>query len=255
MNAGDTSRKPLPAAREDSGPLAEGLDALQAGIHHRFDRVKLLQTALRHSSAANERPGEGESNERLEFLGDAALQLAVSSALYEQFSEASEGQLSRLRSRLVQEKTLARAARRLGVDRAVALGRGEEAQGGRTRDALLADALEAMLGAVFLDAGFKAAKASALAILAPDWPSAVEAERPKDYKSRLQELTQERYKARPTYSLAGTSGPEHDLRFTARAELEGVFSLTAEGTSLRKAEQTAARLALELLESDRGWRE
>jgi len=225
------------------------LTGLQECIHHRFDQVKLLETALTHSSYANEQEGNAD-NERLEFLGDAVLELCVSEEGFKRFPEAPEGQLTRIRSQLVKEMSLAAIARELELDRHVLLGRGEEQQGGRDRDALLADALEAILGAVFLDAGFEAAKAVILRIFENRWPEPSSLTEVKDYKSRLQEVAQERFRDRPIYVLSGTRGPEHEKIFIVDATLPTGEVFRGEGTGVKRAEQEAARQALVFLKDE-----
>ena len=219
---------------------------LQECIHHRFDQVKLLETALTHSSYANEQECNAD-NERLEFLGDAVLELCVSEEGFRRFPDAPEGQLTRIRSQLVKEKSLAAIARDLGLSRHVLLGRGEEQQGGRDRDALLADAFEAVMGAVFLDGGFETARNVILRIFDGRWPEPASLTEAKDYKSRLQEVAQERFRDRPVYVLAGTSGPEHEKVFIVDATLPGGEVFRGEGTSVKRAEQEAACMALDFL--------
>ncbi|MUM76695.1 ribonuclease III [Pseudodesulfovibrio sp. F-1] len=220
---------------------------LQQSIHHRFAQVKLVRAALTHSSYANEQEGDGD-NERLEFLGDAVLELCVSEEGYRRFPDAPEGQLTRIRSQMVKEKSLAAIARELGLHRHILLGRGEELQGGRDRDALLADAFEALMGAVFLDGGFEAARRTILHIFKNRWPRPEMLPETKDYKSRLQEVAQERFRDRPVYMLAGTSGPEHEKIFMVDAALPTGEVFRGISTSVKRAEQEAARLALETLE-------
>ncbi len=219
---------------------------LQNCIHHRFEQVKLLATALTHSSYANEQDRDGD-NERLEFLGDAVLELCISEEGYRRFPCAPEGQLTRIRSQLVKEKSLASIARELELHRYVRLGKGEEQQGGRDRDALLADTFEALLGAVFLDGGFEVAKATVLRIFDDKWPEKAMLPETKDYKSRLQEVSQERFRDRPVYVLAGTSGPEHEKIFEVDVTLPTGNIFRGSDTSVKRAEQNAARLALEYL--------
>jgi len=220
---------------------------LQQSIHHRFAQVKLVRTALTHSSYANEQEGDGD-NERLEFLGDAVLELCVSEEGYRRFPDAPEGQLTRIRSQMVKEKSLAAIARELGLHRHILLGKGEELQGGRDRDALLADAFEALMGAVFLDGGFEAARRTILHVFENRWPRPEMLPETKDYKSRLQEVAQERFRDRPVYMLAGTSGPEHEKIFMVDAVLPAGEVFRGISTSVKRAEQEAARLALEALE-------
>lgn len=223
---------------------------VQERIHHRFRQVKHIAQALTHSSWANEHDQLGEDNERLEFLGDAVLDLIVSQEALIRYPEAPEGQLTRLRSALVKEKTLAELALDLELDRRMRLGRGEEAQGGRQRTSLLADALEALVGAVFLDAGFDVARRVALSLYETLWPDEVGGGVSKDHKSRLQETTQKLYGERPVYVLKDSSGPEHEKVFTVEVTLPGGRVFRAKGTSLKKAEQAAARMALKELGRD-----
>jgi ribonuclease-3 len=224
--------------------MDEILTTVQEDIHYRFRQVKLLELALSHSSWANERGCPGESNERLEFLGDAVLELCVSQEIYQRYEDADEGLLTKVRSRLVKTSTLAEVARSLGLDRSICLGRGEETQGGRERDGLLADSLEALFGAVFLDGGFDAARELILRLLEPRFPETASAPPAKDYKSRLQEITQETHRERPVYVLAESSGPEHSKVFAVEVILPDGQRFRAEGGSLKKAEQSAAGQAL-----------
>lgn len=227
--------------------MDENLTTVQADIHYRFGQVKLLELALAHSSWANEQGRPEASNERLEFLGDAVLELCVSEEAYRRYPEADEGLLTKLRSRLVKTSTLAGVARGIGLDRRLMLGRGEEGQGGRERDSLLADALEALFGAVFLDGGFAEARRLVLGLLDPLWPESPTLPGGKDWKSRLQELTQERDRERPVYALVESSGPEHHKVFEVEVSLPDGRRFRATGQSLKKAEQAAAQRALQVL--------
>lgn len=227
--------------------MTQNLDTLQKVISHRFSQVKHLETALTHSSFANEHEEAQQDNERLEFLGDAVLELGVSEMLYERSPEAPEGELTRMRARLVSEPALAALARELGLDELLRLGRGEEMQGGRTRDALLADAFEAVLGAVFLDGGYEAARAAVRGIYASRLPAPGETRRIKDAKSRLQELTQKNFRERPVYTLLASNGPDHAKVFEVELTLPDGTRLHASGATVKKAEQDAAAKALALL--------
>ncbi|MDR2050584.1 MAG: ribonuclease III [Deltaproteobacteria bacterium] len=219
------------------------LEQLQANIHYTFRQVKFLLSALTHSSYSNEAPQAGGHNERLEFLGDAVLELCISELLYHNFVEAREGELTFMRSRLVSQPALAALAREIKLDEHLLLGRGEEVQGGRTRDALLSDAFEAVLGAVFLDGGFDEARRVIAALFLPGLRAARSALPDKDYKSSLQELTQKIFQDRPVYVLRGSSGPEHAKRFEVALTLPDGRSYVAEGSSVKKAEQAVAALA------------
>ncbi|NDY58424.1 ribonuclease III [Desulfovibrio sulfodismutans] len=224
--------------------MKDALRKLQTDIGHDFSDHAILETALTHSSHANESANPSEHNERLEFLGDAVLELCVSEELFSRFPQAPEGALTLLRSKLVSEPALAELARKCDLDRCIRLGKGEESQGGRQRDSLLSDALEAIFAAVFLDGGFEAARRSIRKIFSGMWPESLVEPKSKDYKSRLQELTQKRYKARPVYSLADSRGPEHEKLFEVRLILPDGHEVTASGSSVKKAEQMAAKKAL-----------
>ncbi|WP_319541018.1 ribonuclease III [uncultured Pseudodesulfovibrio sp.] len=224
-------------------------DELQDCIHHRFGQVKFLEIALTHSSFANEQE-VNQDNERLEFLGDAVLELCISEEGFKRYPYAAEGQLTRIRSQLVKEQSLAAIARDLKLDKYIRLGRGEELQGGRDRDALLADALEAVLGAVFMDGGFGVAKKTILNIFEDQWPEEAMLPETKDYKSKLQEVAQERFRERPIYALAGTSGPEHEKLFMIDVTLPEGEVFRGIGTSVKRAEQESARFALEFLSEE-----
>ena len=222
---------------------------LQRGIPYRFGQVKLLTAAMTHSSFANEQQDGTEHNERLEFLGDAVLELCISAELYQRFPDTREGDLTAMRSRLVNQDTLAALARKIGLDQAIILGKGEEAQGGRDRDSLLSDAFEALLGAIYLDGGFEAAQSVVCGLFSGNWPERSGRVKSKDGKSRLQEVTQQLFKARPIYALLGSEGPEHDKVFTVRLDLPDGTVYVAEGSSVKRAEQTAAHMALAKLDS------
>jgi len=224
--------------------MSTPLQALEHALGHVFLRSDLLVTALTHSSWANERGDAMRHNERLEFLGDAVLELCVTEVLFARFPDAPEGELTQLRSQLVNETSLAELARKLSLDVYVLVGKGEENQGGRERPALLSDVFEAVIGAIFLDAGYEAARAVLSRIFDPVWPAKPAAPKPKDYKSRLQEYTQKVHKARPVYTLLGSDGPEHDKLFQVRLTLPDGQEVTAIEKSVKKAEQMAAKLAL-----------
>lgn len=224
------------------------LERFQRGIPHQFSQVKLLHAAMTHSSYANEQQSDVEHNERLEFLGDAVLELCVSEELFVRFPDTREGELTAMRSRLVNQESLAALARGIGLDKKMILGKGEEAQGGRERDSLLSDAFEALLGAVFLDGGYAAARKMVQTLFADRWPAQSAKVKNKDGKSRLQEVTQHLYKERPVYSLISSVGPEHDKVFTVHLTLPDNTVFMAEGSSVKRAEQTAALAALAHLE-------
>lgn len=220
------------------------LDGLQEILGHRFSDRGLLRTALTHSSWVNEHHCAEEHNERLEFLGDAVLELTISSELFTRFPTAREGDMTRLRSSLVNTHVLATLARSVLLDKILRLGRGEENQGGRNRDALLADTLEAVLGAVYLDGGFSGARDVIARLYEGRWPERADRTRRKDFKTRLQEATQRTSQGLPTYVLESSTGPEHARTFLVRVDLPDGRRFFATGGSVKRAEQEAARCAL-----------
>ncbi|MEF8822728.1 MAG: ribonuclease III [Desulfohalobiaceae bacterium] len=224
------------------------LEEIQERIGYQFRDKDLLQTALIHSSYANEYNNTLQHNERLEFLGDAVLELIISEALYTKYPQTREGDLTRMRARLVSEPALADMSRRLGLQDHFYLGRGEEIQGGRERDAILCDTLESILGAVFLDSGFERVKQVILRLFGDMWPSHIRAQLRKDAKSKLQEITQKEYQERPKYFLVDSFGPEHAKTYRVELTLPDGSTRTAEASSLKKAEQLAAEKALQDLQ-------
>lgn len=220
----------------------------EANIHYHFGQVKLIETALTHTSAANEVNKCAEHNERLEYLGDAVLELCISEILYFLHPEAREGELTAIRSRLVNQQSLAKIARTLHLDEVLLLGKGEEAQGGRKKDTILSDAFEALLGAIFLDGGFDAAKIFVQRTFSEQLQEKVIKEKQQDYKSKLQEVTQRLFKDRPLYRLEGSVGPEHDKVFSVILVLPNGATIEASGSSVKRAEQRAAQKALSFLE-------
>ncbi|MGB8992441.1 MAG: ribonuclease III [Desulfobaccales bacterium] len=225
------------------------LEGLAQRLGYRFKNLGLLEQALRHSSYAHENPGSGPSNEQLEFLGDAVLALAVSSLLLDRFPLSSEGDLSRARAALVNARQLATLARHLDLGPHLLLGRGEERQAGREKPSLLADALEAVLAAVYLDGGLKAA-----ALLTEGWftPLLQSTQPWQDFKTSLQELTQARHKVSPSYHLMAESGPGHARHFQVEVRLKDVPLARGEGCSKKRAEQVAAHRALDILQGEGG---
>lgn len=223
-------------------------DWIQKHIHYRFQQVKHLETALTHSSYANEAGDQREHNERYEFLGDAVLELCVTRHLFDLFPEEREGELTKLRARLVSKPALARLAKELSLDTFLLLGKGEESQGGRERPSLLSNVFEAVLGAVYLDGGFDAARGWVETVYARHWPGTPQARAQRDNKSLLQELTQQLYKARPVYALLDSQGPEHEKIFEVLLTLPDGREVRASGSSMKKAEQKAAGRAIDVLD-------
>jgi ribonuclease-3 len=234
-------------AQEGAGLLPERrqeLENLAQRLGHRFHDLDLLNQALRHSSYAHENPESGVSNERLEFLGDAVLDLVVSALLLARFPQSPEGDLSRGRAALVNARQLANLARSLGLGDHLLLGRTEERQEGRQKPSLLANALEAVLGAIYLDGGLEVVARLAEPWLSPLLETALPGQ---DFKTSLQELTQARFKALPSYHLLAASGPGHARHFQVEVRLNDVPLAQGEGGTKKQAAQRAARLALENL--------
>jgi ribonuclease-3 len=216
-----------------------------------FNNISLLEQALVHSSYVNENPGLAPtSNERLEFLGDAVLGLAVAERLYQDFPQFTEGQMTRLRAALVRRETLARMAQAIGLGDHLCLGKGEETSGGRQKPVNLAGAIEAVIGAIFLDQGLARAKDFTLRLLEADLQKAVTRGDIMDYKSELQELIQAREQQTPTYHVIESTGPEHDKRFTVEVKVGDALLGRGSGKSKKAAESEAARAALEKLHPD-----
>ena len=219
---------------------------LEAAIGYRFSNITLLQNALTHSSYANERWHDGlRSNERLEFLGDSILGMVVADHLYRNFPDRPEGELTRMRADMVCEQSLAAVANQLGLGEHMLLGHGEERFGGKTRPSILADAVESIIAASYLDGGFEAAKGIIHRLILCELPTG----RPGnfDYKTLLQELVQREKDQLIRYELTGESGPDHDKSFAVQVLLNGSVVGTGEGRSKKKAEQAAARQAVEHL--------
>ncbi|HEX7126653.1 MAG TPA: ribonuclease III [Thermodesulfobacteriota bacterium] len=219
-------------------------------LGHAFARAALLETALTHRSYAEERAARGEptaDNERLEFLGDAVVDLAVSRMLIVRLPDAPEGRLSTLRAAVVNERSLAAAARALGVGEALRLGRGEERSGGRDKPSILADTFEALVGAVFLDGGWDAASALVEAHLAGALEDALAGRIDADHKTRLQELQHQRGGPAPVYTLAAASGPDHARVFDVEVAIGGEVLGRGRGSTKKEAEQQAAAAALAAL--------
>ncbi|MDR0402435.1 MAG: ribonuclease III [Treponema sp.] len=212
----------------------------------KFRNPNLLNLAFTHRSSCNE-SGRKDNNERLEFLGDSVLGAVTAALLYEKLPEKSEGELAKIKSVVVSEEILSGIALENGIDRLLVLGKGEEQTGGRTKKAILADALEALIGAVYLDSGFKAAWNFVSRRITPEIVKVLENRSAQDYKSLLQEYCQRAYKSYPAYSLVKRSGPEHDRLFFIQVAVNGEIYGPCAGRSKKAAEQEAARLAWEKL--------
>ena len=222
------------------------INELEAAIGYRFKNISLLQNALTHSSYANERWHNSlKSNERLEFLGDSILGMVVADYLYKTFPDRPEGELTRMRADMVCERTLATSAARFGLGQHLLLGNGEEQGGGRSRDSILADAVESVIAASFLDGGMGAARAFIEKFVLVEVP--VKKMHNADYKTALQELVQQKKNQTLSYRLVGESGPDHDKHFDVEVSLNGQMCGVGSGSSKKRAEQMAAKAALEMM--------
>jgi ribonuclease III len=217
--------------------------ALEKRLGHRFDDPRLLEQALTHRSRG------ADNYERLEFLGDGVLGCAVADELYARFPQLSEGKLTRLRASLVREEALAEVAKTLGIGEFMRLGEGELAAGPEARPSILADAVEAVLGAVFLDGGYAAARKAVLAAFGP-LIDRLDPDRPaKDAKTRLQEILQARHRPLPQYRVVAVQGEAHRQSFEVECSVAELnLTATGTGTSRQRAEQQAAKALLEILE-------
>ncbi|MEK7559947.1 MAG: ribonuclease III [Patescibacteria group bacterium] len=216
----------------------------EKAINVKFKNQSLLETALTHRSYINENPEAGENNERLEFLGDAVLELIITEFIYEKFPQKPEGELTNLRASLVNANILGKVAGDLGVNDFLRLSRGELKDIGRARQIILANAFEAIVGAIYLDNGHDSAKNFILRILEPKIPEILEKKLYKDAKSLFQEEAQERVGITPTYEVVKEWGPDHDKHFIVGVYLEKELVAEGEGASKQEAQQQAAHLAL-----------
>ena len=221
------------------------LDAVERRLGHRFRDRSVLERALTHRSFANETWRSADRNyERLEFLGDAVLDLVVAETLMRELPDADEGRLTRARAALVNEGSLAEVARQLELGRALRLGHGEEQNNGRAKPSILADAVEAVIGAVYLDAGYAAARNAARAWLGSRFDDACRDELPGDPKTALQERLQADAGAAPHYAVVETSGPDHEKEFVVQISSGEQVLAEGRGRSKKEAEKDAARRAL-----------
>jgi len=234
----------LPAAEPPESPGTK----LERVLGYAFARPELLETALTHPSAA---VGSDAHYERLEFLGDAVLDLAIADLLMRKFPTAKEGPLSKQRASIVNARTLALKAQAVALNEMMRLGKGEEKSGGREKTSILAAVFEAVIGAIYTDGGLAPAQEVVERLFTNDigGPSAE-----RDYKTELQEIAYRHFRTQPVYELVGTDGPDHAKRFTTRIRIAGRDLGVAEGGSKKQSEQAAARLALDRIEEERGER-
>lgn len=217
------------------------VEALARRLGHEFKDPALLELALRHRSSGL------KNNERLEYLGDAVLGMIIAEALFQRFTGAKEGELTRARARLVKEPTLAEIARAFSLGPVLSLGSGELKSGGRDRDSILSDALEALIGAIYLDAGFDVVRSVVLNWYADRLDDINPQKLQKDPKTRLQEWLQSKGQSLPIYTVEQETGEPHNRHYRVSCLIEGQAPYMGEGTGRRRAEQMAAQTALEAL--------
>ncbi len=228
----------------------QALKELEAYIGYRFADLGLLDNALTHRSFVNENSTSPcKDNERLEFMGDAVLELTVSDMLMKKFSDLAEGELSKLRASLVNEQPLAKLALSFRIGELLLLGKGEEATGGRTKPSLLANALESVIAAMYLDGGFDRTAAFVGRLFNPLIETGAAAAVYRDYKTTAQEICQNLFKELPRYTVISETGPDHEKRFETSLVVGERILATGTGRSKKEAEQQAAKKALEILRS------
>ena len=225
--------------------MKETLDSLETSMAYHFHDRQLPLQALTHKSYSNEQRRLVAHNERLEFLGDAVLELVISDLVYQRYPDIPEGGLTRLRAEVVSEKGLSAVARKLRIGSGLRLGRGEQRNGGKDKDSLLADALEALFGAVYLDGGFSAVRQVIERIFSEVIAAAARQRYGSDYKTCLQERLQARFNQLPEYQLTEVCGPDHELIFNVEVRFSGQVLGRGSGASKKRAEQKAAAGALD----------
>jgi ribonuclease III len=229
----------FPEARMDE------LASLQEGTKYKFIDIKLLNKSLTHKSYANEKSENLKHNERLEFLGDSVLDILVSDYLVKEFSDFAEGTLSKIRAAVVNETCLAKLAQKINLGNYLLLGRGEDLSGGRQKPSILADAFEALAGAVFRDGGLNAASELFLPLLVEEVEKTAESWSFRDFKSDLQEYTQNKLSCIPSYQVVREIGPDHAKEFEVAVVIRNEEQGKGLGRSKKEAEQSAAKIAME----------
>lgn len=224
----------------------QNLDPLQSSIGYSFKNGDLLLTALTHRSCLNE-PSVKESYERLEFLGDAVLEMLISDYLFRNHPDKQEGFLTAARSATVRTESLSNLARSIDLGKYIRMSKGEESTGGRNNPSTLEDVVESLIGSIYSDGGLESAKAFFDRFIAPIADSIVQEDRLKDPKSALQEAVQAKGLTTPTYSVIKEIGPDHDKTFESAVQIAGNQVATGVGKSKQEAEQQAAQKALELI--------
>jgi len=236
----------------NKGTLLHQILPLESKIGYIFKNKNLLLNSMLHTSFVNENNFlKLISNERMEFLGDAVLELVISEYLYINFKDKNEGVLSLKRSALVREGSLAKIARRLKIQNFLILGKGERKDTGNKRDSILSDAFEALIAGIYLDGGLEAAKIFILYAFSSFLKKVAEIEHGYNFKNQLQEYTQSHFKMTPKYKLIGQTGPEHQKKFKVNIYLNTKYITRGSGTSKKKAEQTASKNALKLINNNK----
>jgi len=231
-----------------TGERLPALKELESSLFHPFHDISLLDQALVHRSYVNENPSFSlGDNERLEFLGDAVLELCITDLLMKSFPDYTEGQLSKLRASVVNEKPLAELSVNFRIGNFILMGKGEESSGGRSKASILANTFEAIIAAVYLDGGFDRAYEMVCRVFTPLVEEGAGKSACRDYKTTLQEFSQSRFKEIPRYALIGEYGPDHDKIFESRLSIPEIIETTGKGKSKKEAEQNAAGKALDEL--------
>ena len=227
------------------------IDDLEKNLGIQFTNRDFLLTALTHRSFLNENREVPEHNERLEFLGDAVLELIVSDFLFRKYTDRAEGDLTSFRAALVRTDSLAQIAKELGLGEHMRLSRGEEDSGGREKDYLLANTFEAVLGAIYLDSGYENCVQFVHRVLLPKIGDIVKHRLDIDNKTKIQELAQSMYKSTPTYEVTDEQGPDHDKIFTVVVKIDNKIVGEGKGSSKQRAEEQAAKIGVEYIESSK----
>ncbi len=228
--------------------------SFMGSIGYRFLQPQIIYNALCHSSYAHEQNQRGrkdvESNERLEFLGDAVIDLLIAEYLYKNFPDASEGIMAKVKAAVASEEALAQIARDINLGQYLFLGHGEEVTGGRDRDSILADTLEAVAAAIYIDGGMESLRKCLLSHFARYAQQVIEGKIVFDYKTFLQEITQNKFRQLPEYVLVDEQGPSHMKKFTVELRLNKKLIAVGEGFSIKEAEKNAAKKAIEKLKGE-----
>ena len=229
----------------------ENLNEIQKNIGLDFQNPELLEIALTHRSYLNEHQGAKiQNNERQEYLGDAVLELIISDYIFRKYPDKAEGELTSIRSAVVRTESLAEESRKLGIGEHLQMSKGEKDSGGKDKDYLLANAYEAVLGAIYLDSGMESCIQFVTRTLVPKIDNIVENNLFIDPKTQAQEIIQSRYKTTPTYEIVKEEGPDHDKKFTVALLINKKEKAQGQGTSKQKAEESAALAAIEIIEKE-----